>query len=242
MRGRSLPPAPLFAGDDGSTDPHLAAALATVDDGARLVAVVRALPMSRVLVPVVAYLEERAEVIEHHGQRIAGEKSASAAMVTVATPDGREAVPVFSGMDSLRAWRVDARPIPAEGVRAALAAVSDADGLLVLDPAGPVTVLVPRPAVWAIGQQREWVPSPQDPEVATAVGRALGSVSSVTGVRVEPGERAELRVILSIVPGLGRDALDAVLAAAGEALAADPVVGERVDSVELSVVAGAPGR
>lgn len=238
-QGRSLPPTPVFAGDDGSTDPALAAALAAGEGRDRLRAVVAALAGARVLVPVVSYVEERADAVEHEvagvSAPVAGEKSASAAMVTLATPDGRAAIPVFSGMDALRAWRPDARPIPAEGVRAALAAVSDADSLLVLDPGGPVTVPVPRPAVWALAQQRPWLPAAEDPAVAEAIGRALAAVPGVAGSRVQPGEGAELAVVLLLPPGLGREDVQQIVRRAGDALGAEELVAERVDSLQLRV-------
>lgn len=229
----------MFAGDDGSTDPTLAAALALPEGTARLQAVVAALTTARVLVPVVSYVEEHEEAVEHQINgatvEVAGEKSASAAMVTLATPDGRSAIPVFSGMDALRAWRADARPIPAEGVRAALAAVADADGLLVLDPGGPVTIPVPRPAVWALAQQRPWLPAVQDPAVAAAIDGALAAVPGVAGSSVQPGADAELRVVLELPPGLSRDQVQQIVQQAGQALAAEEIVAERVDSLQFQV-------
>lgn len=236
-QGRSLPPASPFAGDDGSADPALAAALALPDGGTRLRAVSAALASARVLVPVVAHLEEAEEAFEHHGVRIAGEKSASAAMVTLAGPDGRAVMPIFSSVATVQAWRADARPIPAEGIRAALSAVSEADGLLVLDPGGPVTVTIPRPAVWAIAQGRPWVPAASDPQVLSAVGEALSRGEHLREVSVEPGERAEVRVILGVAPGLDRRALDALLATASAALSANNLVAERVDSLEFRIIA-----
>ena len=238
-QGRSLPPTPIFAGDDGSTDPALAAALAAAEGPERLQAVVAALATARVLVPVVSYLEEREEVVEHQvggaSVPVAGEKSASAAMVTLATPDGRAAIPVFSGMDALRAWRADARPIPAEGVRAALAAVSDADGLLVLDPGGPVTVPVPRPAVWALAQQRPWKPAAGDATVAEAIDRALAGVPGVAGSRVQPGTSAELTVVLLLPPRLRQEEVHQIVQRAGQALASEELVTQRVDSLQFQV-------
>ncbi|HIZ37140.1 MAG TPA: SseB family protein [Candidatus Ruania gallistercoris] len=229
----------MFAGDDGSTDPALAAALAAPEGTDRLQAVVAALTTARVLVPVVSYVEEHEEAVEHQINgatvEVAGEKSASAAMVTLATPDGRSAIPVFSGMDALRAWRADARPIPAEGVRAALAAVADADGLLVLDPGGPVTIPVPRPAVWALAQQRPWLPAVQDPAVAAAIDGALAAVPGVAGSRVQPGADAEVRVVLELPPGLSRDQVRQIVQQAGQALAAEEIVAERVDSLQFQV-------
>lgn len=248
--GRALPPTSPFAADDGSCAPELLAALDVDGAAARLSAVVLALASTRVLVPVVAHEEH-----DHHGagphahvQRDLGvragdpeapwaqERAASAALVTVAGPDGRAVLPVFSSVETLQRWDPKARLLPSEGPRAALAASTEADGLLVLDPAGPVTVLVPRPAVWALAQGRRWVPSPQDPEVAAAVATALRDVAGLVAVRCERGRKAELAVVLSVVAGLDQAALDGVVAQAGRALAAVEIVAERVDSLELRLV------
>ncbi len=256
--GRALPPTSPFAADDGSCEPALRAALEIGDDVgivARVDAVVRALASTRVLVPVVAHEEHdhhasagpHAHLQRHLGvgtgdPAIAGaaapwaqEKAASAALVIVAGPDGRAVLPAFSSVETLRRWDPKARLLPSEGPRAALAAATEADGLLVLDPAGPVTVLVPRPAVWALAQGRRWIPSPQDPEVAAAVAAALGDVAGLVSVRCERGRRAELAVVLAVVGGLDQAALDGVVAEASRALAAAEIVAERVDSLELRV-------
>lgn len=228
---RELPPTSRFAGDDGSADADLALALAERDAGIRRSAVVHALARARVLVPVVAHLEER----DHDAEgEPAGEKSASAAMVTLETPDGRGAIPVFSSMAALRTWRPDARPIPVEAVRAALASVTDADGLLVVDPAGPVTVQVPRPAVWALAQQRPWVPATDDPQVAARVQEVLGSLPEVVGTAVEPGGRTEVRIVLVLQPGLAREQVQQITQQAGALLAGDDIA-PRIDSLEFQV-------
>ena len=48
-----------------------------------------------------------------------------------------------------------------------------------------------------------------------------------------PGGRAEVAVVLTLVPGLDREGVDAVLQRVGAALAADETVAQRVDSVEV---------
>ncbi|MGC0273469.1 SseB family protein [Pseudactinotalea sp. Z1739] len=215
---RELPPTSAFAGDDGSTDPHLGAALALTGAEERLRAVVDALGRARLLVPVVA---------------IAGEKQASAAMVTVATPDGRSAMPVFSALATLHAWRTDARPIPVPGPQVALATVTESDGLLVLDPAGPVPVLVPRPAVWALAQGRTWVPPADDEQLRDQVGAALRTVPGVAAVELEDAPDGATRVVLGVPAGLSRAQVDRITSRAGAELARCDLVAERVDSVQL---------
>jgi antitoxin (DNA-binding transcriptional repressor) of toxin-antitoxin stability system len=177
VTGRELPPTSAFAGDDGSADPGVAAALAALAAGTGgLAGVVAALAGTRVLVPVLAELEV-AETVEVGGHAHTVDKEASAGIVALQAPDGRTALPVFSSVAAMTAWRPEARPVPTEVVRAALSAVSEGWELLVLDAGGPVTALIPRPAVWALAQQQPWQPAVVDagagPVVDTAVRVAV---------------------------------------------------------------------
>lgn len=285
MTGRELPPTSAFAGDDGSAAPQVAAALAAHGAGpGSVAAVVAALVGTRVLVPVLAELDS-AGTVEVGGHAHTVEKEASAGIVALQAPDGRTALPVFSSVATMAAWRRDARPVPTEVARAALSAVEEGWELLVLDPGGPTTVLLPRPAVWALAQQQDWQPAVTAgapggaPEVAPdvraavsdAVRAAFGGQTARAGARTAPpaplaparrrrwrretggpdatagsgpagplvavdatpGTRAEVAVELTLVPGLDRAALDAVLSRVGAALAADETVAQRVDSVEV---------
>jgi hypothetical protein len=234
--GRALPGASPFAGDDGSADPELARLLVEHAAGtAPLTAVVARLAQVRVLIPVLAEVE--AEGTTDDGLRV--DKEASAGVVALEAPDGRRALPVFSSVAAMTAWHPAARPVPADAVRAALSAVSEDWALLVVDPAGPASALVPRPAVWAVAQGRSWVPAvvdgAVDADVAHAVVQAVSGIPSVASVRAEPGRSKEVAVVLAIDPGLTRAGLDAVLAQVNAALGADEVVGERVDSLELRI-------
>ncbi|HUX71144.1 MAG TPA: SseB family protein [Cellulomonadaceae bacterium] len=237
MNGRELPPTSAFAGDDGRADPTLTAALAGVAGGTgRLVDVVRALAGARLLVPVVAHKEESAHVMDGDLSQ-AEDSRGSAGIVAIRTPDGRTALPVFSSVATMSAWRADARPVPAEAPRAALSAVEEGWEVMVLDPAGPVQVLIPRPAVWALAQQREWVPAVVadgvDPSVAEAVAGALATIGEVVEVQVTAGGRAEVAVVLTLRAGLRQVELDLVLERVGAAIAAQELISQRVDSLEL---------
>ncbi|WP_019137412.1 SseB family protein [Cellulomonas massiliensis] len=199
--------------------------------------VVGALAGARVLVPVLAELEA-AEVVEHGGHAHTVDKEASAGVVALRAPDGRTALPVFSSVETMTRWRPDARPVPADAARAALSAVQEGWELVVVDPAGPATALLPRPAVWALARQEPWRPAVLDgvvdPEVA-AVAARVRAVAGVADAHVEAGRRAEVCVAVALPPGLDRAGLDDVLARVNAVLAADDVVAERVDSVELRV-------
>ncbi|MEV7973128.1 SseB family protein [Cellulomonas sp. NPDC089187] len=184
MTGRELPPTSAFAGDDGTADPALVRVLTAHAAGeADVAAVVTALAGTRVLVPVLAEAEAT-ETVDVAGRAHTVDRQASAGIVALQAPDGRTALPVFSSVQSMAAWRHDARPVPSEIARAALSAVEEGWELLVLDPGGPVTVLVPRPAVWALAQQVDWSPAVSgtgderavDPQVHAAVRAAISAV------------------------------------------------------------------
>jgi type III secretion system (T3SS) SseB-like protein len=240
---RSIQPTSQFAGDDGTADVELATLLEGFRAGSTpLSAVVARLAVTRVLVPVLAALDA-AETVVQDGKELHVDKEATAGVVALEAPDGRRALPVFTSVESMRAWRADARPVPVEAPRAALSAVSEDWSLLVLDPAGPVTALVPRPAVWALAQGQEWRPAlvptadgmTVDEEIATAVVDAAAPVQHVVRAHAEPGRTAEVAVVLAIDPGLDRSGLDRVLVQVNSRLGASKVIAERVDSLELRV-------
>ncbi|MGN8246434.1 SseB family protein [Cellulomonas soli] len=241
MALRELPPSSPFAADDGSADPTVVAALASFAAGTGSVAdVVEALRGTRVLVPVMAELDV-AGAREHEGVAHVVDKEATTGVVALQAPDGRTALPVFTSVASVAAWRTQARPVPSDIARAALSAVQEGWELVVVDPGGPVTVLLPRTAVWALAQQLSWEPAVRgtgaekqvDGAVRAAVVAAVADMPGVVEVDALPGLRAEVAVVLALVPGLRRAELDAVLAQVNAALAACEVVAERVDSLEL---------
>lgn len=239
MTGRALPPTSPFAGDDGSADPDLSAVLERHAAGrATLADVVAALAPTRVLVPVLAELEV-AGTVTHDDHEHTVDKEASAGIVALRTPDGRTALPVFTSVAAMTRWRAAARPVPTAVPRAALSAVAEGWEVLVVDAAGPVTVALPRTAVYALAQGTAWQPAVHDGTVAAdvrdAVAAALADVPSVVAADAVPGTRAEVAVRLALPAGLDRAGLDRVLAQVNDALAHDPVVAARVDSLELRV-------
>ncbi|WP_418277174.1 SseB family protein [Isoptericola jiangsuensis] len=240
---KDIQPTSQFAGDDGAADAELVRLLEGLRAGTTpLRDVVHRLAATRVLVPVLAEVEASATV-EHDGTELQVDKEASAGVVALEAPDGRRALPIFSSVAAMTAWRAHARPVPVEAARAALSAVAEKWSLLVLDPAGPVTVLVPRPAVWALAQGHPWVPALTptadglvvDDEVARAVADAAAPVQHVVRAHAEPGRKAEVAVVLALDPGLDRAGLDTVLGQVNARLAAAKVVADRVDSLELRI-------
>lgn len=132
-------PDPGFADDPGGADPALRAALdAFATDPTRQVEVFAALQGTRVLVPVVAVLGE--VDVDEDGRR--HDKSSDMATALLTGQDGRQALLAFTSLDTLHAWRADARPVPVTASLAARSAQQEGAAALVLDVAGPTTYVV----------------------------------------------------------------------------------------------------
>ncbi len=225
-----------FSDDDGSLPQQLREAKA-VEPPHRTPAVVQALVTSRVLVPVLAHTHPgRTDDggVVGHGAHATGEEDACETSTTprVELPDGRHAFPVFTSWDAMRRWDATARPVPAFGVSAARTAISSGENLILVDPDDD-PVLLPRPAVWALATEEEWVPAWRNPEVERAVVRALVGIEPIAAARVEVGHTTEIRVVVLIRRGLDALTMRDALTAASQQLGQDPVLREKVDTIEL---------
>ena len=115
IAGRRTIPDPGFAGDDGAAHPGLAAALAAyASDRGRHLEVFLALQGARLLVPVLAVPGDVEVEVERgtREQTSAPEKTSDMATVLVTGRDGRRAMLGFTSVETLAAWRADARPVP----------------------------------------------------------------------------------------------------------------------------------
>lgn len=235
--GRSLSESG-FGGDVGAPDDRVRAALVALGNApapAAEVALLRAVAGTRVLVPVVA--APAGEPVRHHGS---GEESDGAELstVTLTGPDGRRALPVFTGVDTLAAWDASARPVPVRIGDAARSAIEDGCEALLLDLGAPHVAVLRLSHVWALAQEREWVPAFDDPVVRLAVAEAAQGIDGLVRARAHDGARMHgpgvLRLVLTLAPGLPAARTQAIVATLGERLAADPEVRIRID--DLAVV------
>ncbi len=236
--GRHFEPNPS-ADDAGSASPALLAAL----DGFRAgtageAEVVAAFRASRLLIPLLAELGEAG--VDGLGRKV--DKSQELSIVTVGGPDGRTVLPVFSSVASMAAWNAKARPVPAAGPRVALAAAGEGTDLVVLDPTSPTEFALRRPALWAIAQEREWVPSYLAPDVAAEFAASVAEEPAVVSLALAPGDPEgrlrgpELRVALALIEGLGEEQLAALLERLSARWERSELIAERVDSLEVALV------
>ncbi|WP_353987662.1 SseB family protein [Ruicaihuangia caeni] len=229
------------ANDDGRAPRELDAALRGFREGtAGADAVVDAVRSVRLLVPLVAELGEAGE--NEHGQLI--DKSQELSIVTVAGPDGRNVMPVFSSVDAMQRWNAAARPIPVDGQRVALAAASEQTDLVIIDPGSEHEFVVRRPALWAIAQGAGWRPAYDDPDVIACFSASVADEPAVQRVEISSGDPdhrlqgPEVLVRLTLAPGLDQQALSAVLSRLQQRWATETVIAERVDSMTVKLAAG----
>jgi hypothetical protein len=200
--------------------------------------VLDALRESRLLIPLVAHLGEAGE--NDHGVTI--DKSQELSIITVAGPDGRNVLPVFTSVASMGHWNPKARPVPATAERVALAAASEQTDLVVLDPTSDTEFVIRRPALWALAQGKRWTPSFRDDDVLNAFADAAAGESAVRSVALAAGDPdsrlagPELVVQLALADGLGKLELDAVISRMRERWLASEVIAERVDSMRVQLV------
>jgi SseB protein N-terminal domain len=218
-----------FDGDQGEADPDLLAAL---DDPRGDTVLMRAVARARLLVPIVAVPGESDDPGEP-----AAYKSTDMAVVTLTSSDGQRAFPVFSSMATLSAWDATARPSPVASSRAAQGAVTERCDVMLLDcGSGHERVLRPS-MVWALAQQREWLPAHADPFVAQALVRATAGEADVVSCAGEgdPAGAGILRVVLSLRAGLDAARVQALATRIGERIATDGEARARIDGLSFTI-------
>ncbi len=236
-QGKSIP-SHGFSGDEGGADAALVAALAaaheTPGDDAEL-AVMERTAQARWLVPVVAVASE----LDETGPHVVDTRS-DMAVVTLTSPDGSRALPMFSSLESLAAWDPSARPVPVRAAAAAQAAISEECEVLLLDVASPHATVLRPSMLWALAQERPWAPSHRDAHVAAAVRAAVEAEPQVSDHRVEAGDpvgAGVLRVVLALRPGLNADLVAAIATRIGERIATDGETRARIDALTFALEA-----
>jgi hypothetical protein len=197
--------------------------------------VVDAVRESRLLIPLVAVLGETGVAPSGH----LVDKSQELSIVTVEGPDGRSVLPVFTSVAAMAAWDQKARPIPADGVRVALAAASEGTDVVVVDPTSDTEFAIRRPALWAMAKQERWLPSYLDEEVLAEFMAAADGEDAIVAIQLAPADpdarlaAPELLVHLSLVDGLDAAALEALLSRVQSRWASSDIIANRVDSMTV---------
>ena len=235
-QGRAFEANP-FAEDDGSANPRLIQAIKDFHQSGDPAQVIAEFAQSRLLIPLVANLGE--SEIGAHGHQV--DKSAELSIVTVQTPDSATGLPVFSSVQSMAAWNPEARPVPADAVRVALAAASEGNTRVILDPTSETEFVLRRPAIAALAQGFNWKAPHLNRELLEAIAQQASRVERVTAIDFyteDPTSRllgAELVLRLTIQTGLSQQQLDSTIEAVAENIAEISGLNDQVDQLKIAV-------
>ena len=92
--------------------------------------------------------------------------------------------------------------------------------------------------VWALAQQREWLPAHTDPFVGQALSRATADEADVidcVGEEGDPTGEGILRVVLRLRPGLDSAQVQALATRVGEQIATDGEARARIDGLVFTI-------
>jgi hypothetical protein len=189
------------AGDTGAADPAVTAVLAAYAAGrATEHAVLTAVATSRLLVPVVAVIAE--------ANADGTEKETEMALPTLIGDDGRKAVIAFTGADTIKRWRADARPVPVPAPSLWPAVAAEQADAVVIDVAGPVPLVIEGARLQALANG---APPPfphEDPDVRAQVAAVTENFTLEAG-----GQDAELTITLKATdPASARAAAEQIAA------------------------------
>jgi hypothetical protein len=174
-----------------------------------------------------------------HGHQV--DKSAELSIVTVKTPDAATGLPVFSSVQAMAAWNPEARPVPADAVRVALAAASEGNTRVILDPTSTSEFVFRRPAIAAMAQGFDWTAPHLNRELLEVIARQAAKVEAVSAIDFyteDPQSRllgAELVLRLAIQPGLSKQHLDSTIEAVAAKIAELQDFNDRVDQLKIVV-------
>ncbi|MFM2031137.1 MAG: hypothetical protein RI927_757 [Actinomycetota bacterium] len=226
-----------FADDDGSARPELIQAIRNFHETLNPNEVFIEFSKSRVLIPLLADLGE--SEVGAHGQTV--DKSADLSIVNVKTPDDQVGLPVFSSVDAMKRWNPSARPVPSDAVKVALAAASEGNTRIILDPGSETEFAFRRSAIAALAQQKVWFAPHFNQQVVSEFEKAVVTESDITQLIIsslDPNSRLagpEVKVELQVKKGLSKEQLEEILHRVTERWAHSEVIASSVDSMALVV-------
>lgn len=235
--GRAFQPNP-HAGDNGETPPDVASALTRWRDGSGTYsALIAAFATNRFLIPLVAHAGDDFDA----DNPVMEDKIQELSVVTVAGPNGEKVIPVFTSAAAMKSWNAEARPIPIDAQRVALAAASEHTDRIVVNP-GTDSVVVRRPALWAMAQGETFSASWESLEFLAETRALLADIENVADITVgagdpnSTGDGPDVSLSIGIAAGLDADAVRAVLEAVRARIAEDDTFRRQVDSLALVLV------
>jgi len=126
----------------------------------------------------------------------------------------------------------------------ALAAASEGNTRIILDPGSETEFVFRRPAIKAMAMQQAWIPSFLSEQGGQAFATPIDAGEpSVIAIYLEAGDPksrldgAELQISLKVEPGLTQDEVQALVSRLAEAWSQSELIADSVDSMQLRLLA-----
>jgi hypothetical protein len=197
---------------------------------------VAAFAVNRFLVPLVVHAGEAFDV----DNPVMEDKVQELAVITVAGPSGETVIPAFTSVAAMSVWNPDARPIPIEAQRVALAAASEHTDRIVVNP-GTDSIVLRRPVVWSIAQGNPYVAPWESTEFLAETRRLLAGIDNLLEIGVAPGDPnatgdgPDVTLVLALVDGLDADRVQSLVAAIQARVAGNDRFVAQVDALTLAL-------
>lgn len=234
--GRTFQPNP-HAGDTGETPVDVAECLNAWRAGTgTFTDLVAAFAANRFLIPLVAHAGDDFDV----DNPVMEDKVQELSVITVAGPTGEKVIPVFTSVAAMSAWNSEARPIPIEAQRVALAAASEQTDRLVVNPGGDSLVLR-RPVVWSIAQGNPYNAPWESDEFDAETTLLLAGIDHLLEVEVGPGDPwatgdgPDVTLSLGLVDGLDAEQVHALTTEVQARVSGSDLFTSRVDALALTL-------
>jgi len=225
------------AGDTGETPADVTESLTAWRAGTgTFTDLVAAFADNRFLIPLVTHAGDDFDV----DNPVMEDKVQELSVITVAGPSGEKVIPAFTSVAAMSAWNSEARPIPIDAQRVALAAASEQTDRIVVNP-GTDSIVLRRPVVWSIAQGNPYTAPWESSEFLAETRNLLAGIDNLVEVGVGPGDPnatgdgPDVTLILGLVDGLDADRVQTLVAEVQARISNNDTFVNQVDALALSL-------
>ena len=225
------------AGDTGETPAGVTESLTAWRAGTgSFTDLVAAFAANRFLIPLVTHAGDDFDV-DHP---VMGDKVQELSVITVAGPSGEKVIPAFTSVTAMSKWSSDARTIPIEAQRVALAAVSEHTDRIVVNP-NTDSIVLRRPVVWAIAQDNPYVAPWESAEFVEGTRKLLAGIDNLVDIAVAPGDPnatgdgPDVTLILGLITGLDANQVHALTTEVQARVSGNELFVSQVDALTLTL-------